>query len=127
MLADASAGAIFRCEVQGKVVYSDQPCGPGGRAVDVLPSQGYEAPQRKPQAAPTAPVEPAPAPAPVAAPAGQASTPDPEAQRKQRCELIEQDIQDNEAAARQPQIGSRQDALTAARRKLVAQKDALGC
>jgi hypothetical protein len=119
MLADNTAGAIFRCEIEGKVVYSDKPCGPNGRAVDVWTNEGYESPQRTPQGAPVVPVAPAPA--------GQAAMPDPEAQRKERCLWIEQAIKDNETTARLPQTPQKQDRLTAEKRKLMAERDAMSC
>ena len=57
----APAHAAYRCEENGRVVYSDMPC-PGGRPVDTRPATGG-----KPASPPPRSAAPAPAAAPAAA------------------------------------------------------------
>ena len=116
-------GAIVRCTEGGRTTYSTAPCARGhGRDVNVTTSSGFAPPAVRPGASdPPAPAAPE-ATSPPAAPA-QAG---PDAKLSQ-CRDLDEAIAGNEAAARRPQPGWRQDELTAHKRVLQAKRNELGC
>lgn len=119
---DARGPAIYRCESGGKVAYSDLPC-KGGRVVDLLVPEGYQAPQGAGAAAAGKPASPARPPAPRAEP----GFPPAEASNKVECSMIEQAIASVDAAARTGGSAVYQDDLRGRRHRLVVRRQDLGC
>lgn len=116
----ASANRIYRCEIDGKVVYGNAPCPQApGREVDISVSRGYALPAK--DAAASSDGKDAPpkeAPAPSAAATVGASAAEPVFD----CRRLERDLRNNEWRSRQPQRGSVQDILTRERRELEQEK-----
>jgi hypothetical protein len=113
-----SAGAIYRCNEGGSVVYSDASC-KGGRVVEVQHTQGWEAPR------------PSVRPQSVAIAEARTVSPDvastSEKSREAECGLIESQIAQIDAAARVGGTIPYMEDLKERRRKLVDRKFELRC
>jgi hypothetical protein len=116
---EGASGSIVKCQLAGKIVYSDTPCGSGGRPVDIIETEGFERPSIQ-----DARVH---QPQPTEAQAVEAPTLAGAPSEVDRCQLINNAIKANEDAARRPQTGWTQDRLTEEKRRLLEQKRAQGC
>jgi hypothetical protein len=116
--ATPSGPAVYRCKVDGAVLYSDAPC-KGGRVIEVKHTRGWEAPRYSLRNAPMV-VSEAPVQAIVVTPPASASN-------ESVCRLIDQDIAAIDAAARAGGTIPYMEELKERRRKLVDRKYELGC
>jgi hypothetical protein len=112
----AGAPAIYRCDDGGKVTYSDQPC-QGGRVVDLLVTEGYQAPR--------APGEAPPAFRPAPPPARERAAPPPPGNSAVECSMIGQAITSLDDAVRRGGPSVHKDDLRQRRRTLVERRQAL--
>ena len=113
----ASAGTIYRCEVNGKTVYANAPCSSRNiRPVDVFVNEGFQPTDTSTLRARGSVSD---------EPEVVASTND--VARAERCKWTAEAIRQNEEAARLPQSGQMQDDLTQRKRQLREEKDELGC
>ncbi len=104
-------GAVFRCQVGGRVEYRDEPCERGGRQVDVAVSSGVRLADPRVVARSASPVVEHASAAPAAQPVVTAQAPAPAS--RAICDAIAQQIANLDAAARQPQAASTQDFIRA--------------
>jgi len=132
----AHADGVFRCTVDGKVTYSDNPCaGVDSRKVDVTVSAGYApVPPPPPPAsaspgAPTqVPPDPNAAPAPATGETLGAAGPDADADLlKRQCVSLEKQRKRNENAARAPNTPRIMEMLSDEHRRIEDQLRELKC
>ena len=124
-VATPSTGpSVYRCTINGAVIYSDEIC-QGAKRVDARPaSSGFVAERQRAAVR----VAQAPSTEPRSMPPSAASTSATEkATREARCAWIEVEVERIDALARQGQSASSQDSLRERRRKLVDERYALKC
>ena len=115
--------AVYRCTINGVVIYSDEMC-QGAKKVDARPaSSGFVAERPRPAVR----VAQAPSTEPMSMPSAASTSATEKAAREARCAWIEAEIERIDALARQGQSASSQDSLRERRRKLVDEKYALKC
>lgn len=114
----AKPGAIYKCENGRTVIYSDTPC-VGGKAVDIQPTRGYEAPRQTA----SRPVRATASASPMAT----FTTEPSDGTQRSECKLVEDAIAAVDAEARQGGPVPRMEELKERRRKLVDRRYELGC
>lgn len=120
--ATSTGPTVYRCTINGAVIYSDEIC-KGAKLVDVRPaSSGFVA--ERPRA--TVRVA-APASETLSVPSVASTSAIEKATREARCALIEAEIERIDGLARQGQSAASQDTLRERRRKLVDEKYSLKC
>lgn len=121
--AGGTGSGIFRCDVAGRVVYSDTRCPHvPNREVDVAVNQGFLPPeQRDPTYAETTTTNTTPALS------NYTTAPAVADNNAYECNELDAAINANEDVARHPQFGVTQDRLTREKRELQRRKHELNC
>jgi len=117
-IAPPPGGAIYRCQIDGSVVYQSEPC-KGGRVVEVQHTQGWEAPRLSVQRQAVQVAE--------ARTHTPAMTSSPDVARAAECALLDQQIAQIDALARAGGTIPYMENLKERRRKLVDRKYEMRC